>query len=500
MSNLNLKKILIYFSCLVMGIIPMACKKLVTVDEPINTITTTEVFSTDATATSAMAGIYSKMVNGPNAGTTSSFMTFSAGLTTFIAGMSSDDLYLYTGSLNGDPAYFYNTNHLTAMNAGASSGIWTSAYGTIYGANSVIEGIRASTSAALHDNLRNELTAEAKFVRAFSYLYLTNFFGDVPMVLTIDFNKTATLPRMPQQQVYQQIIKDLTDAQTLLPADYAASMGERILPTKWAADLLLARVALYTNNYADAAAKATMVINNGFLFSLEPNLNSVFLTTSREAIWQLKQTTTDNTILKNATPEGALFLPLSLATGSAPYCLTSQLLSAFEKGDQRRIAWVDSTDNSYNLPASQGVTYYPYKYKIGQGNSVAGQPPLEYYMVLRLAEAYLIRAEAAVKGAPGGIPAGMADLNVIRQRAGLSPLSTNLSSQQAVLAVAKERQTELFVEWGHRWFDLKKTGEAHNTLSVIPLKQPWAGDYQLLYPIPLQEITYDHFLTQTPGY
>jgi len=66
--------------------------------------------------------------------------------------------------------------------------------------------------------------------------------------------------------------------------------------------------------------------------------------------------------------------------------------------------------------------------------------------------------------------------------------------------VAHERQTELFAEWGHRWLDLKRTGQAGAVLSVIPLKQPWLGNYQLLYPIPYTEIQDDPSLVQNPGY
>jgi hypothetical protein len=486
--------------CIFFCTVDMACKKLIAIDEPINTLTTAEIFSTDATAASAMAGVYSTMINGSTGGNAiaSYGSEFSAGLTTGVSAQSSDELYSYSfvGNLSGD---VYRSNHLTAQNAAYSTTIWTSAYDIIYKSNSVIEGISASKAPMLHDSVRNELTAEAKFTRAFSYFYLTNFFGDVPMALTVDFNKTENLARMPRQQVYQQIIIDLKAAQAALPADYSVGHGERIIPNKWAATLLLARAYLYTGDYANAATQASAVINNSSLFGLEPDLNNVFSTTSREAVWQLKQTTTDAT-LKNGTPEG---MSLSALTtdhhGYTQYGLTTELLSAFEPGDQRRVKWVDSTDD-----AAQGATlpmiYYPYKYIIGVGNADVSQPPPQYYMALRLAEAYLIRAEAEANGATGSAPAAIADLNVIRNRAGLPNLSSNLIQQQVINAVAQERRIEFFAEWGHRWFDLKRTGQAHAALSVIPAKQPWAGDYQLLYPIPLSEIIIDHFLTQNTGY
>jgi len=491
----NLIWLLGFFACASQ----MACKKLINISEPINTLTTAEIFSTDATATSAMAGVYSTMINGSDGGlaVNSYGSEFSAGITTLLGSLSSDELYSFSAVSNNVPNV-YNTNHLTALNAGTSSTLWNSAYNIIYKSNSVIEGIADSKSAALHDNVRTELTGEAKFVRAFCYFYLTNFFSDVPMALTVDFNQTANQPRMPQQQVYQQIIADLKDAQASLSADYSAGSGERIIPNKWAATLLLARVYLYTGNYADAAKQATDIINNNAMFGLETNLENVFSTTSHEAVWQLKQTNTDPN-LKNATPEGIMFgVTTTDHHGYPQYCLSDQLLAAFEPGDQRRAVWVDSTDHSNYPPA--GMAYVPHKYIIDAANADAGQPVPQYYMVLRFAEAYLIRAEANADNPTGDAATAIADLNTIRGRAGLPNLDGSLNAQALKAAIAKERQIEFFAEWGHRWFDLKRTGQAHNVLSVIPLKQPWAGDYQLLYPIPQSEITIDHFLKQNPGY
>ncbi|MNL20231.1 SusD family protein [compost metagenome] len=220
----------------------------------------------------------------------------------------------------------------------------------------------------------------------------------------------------------------------------------------------------------------------------------MFLTGSKEAIWQLKQTN-EYTTLKNATIEGYAFN--RTANNLAAYGLTPQLLSSFEAADQRKLAWVGSVTSATPTPV---VTAYPYKYKTGSTNGVINQPSPEYYVVFRLAEAYLIRAEAAANGAAGGTAAALADLKIIRNRAGLPDLAGNLNQQQIIAAVAKERRIEFFAEWGHRWFDLKRTGHAGTELSTIPLKQPWAGDYQLLYPIPMGEIEKGPFLTQNPGY
>ncbi|WP_431216410.1 RagB/SusD family nutrient uptake outer membrane protein [Puia sp. P3] len=478
-----------------------ACSKMIQIPDPASSITITKVFATDATATSAMAGVYTQLINGTYGVANSNYATnvFSNGLTTILGGLSSDELQTTTAN-NG--LYQLSANNLTAKLADQSyiPTLWTSAYSIgIYGANSVLEGIAAATSPDLTDSTRRELTGEAKFIRAFCHFYLTSFYGDVPLVLTTDFNKTASLPRTKQADVYAQIIKDLKDAQAALPDNYISS-GGRIRPNKWAAAALLARVYLYTGDYNDASAQAGSVIDHAELYHLEPDPNSVFLTGSSEAIWQLQQNTSISN-LGNATPEGSFWLPNPLHTGRPPSAtLTSELLNAFEPGDKRRADWIDSTDYTPDGVIPATTYYFPCKYKTGTYNYSVGGTATEYYMVLRLAEQYLIRAEAAANGGPGGATTAIADLNSLRSRAGLNSLPAGMAAADLKSALAKEWQTEFFCEWGHRWFNLKRTRQASVVLSSIPVKQPWKGDYQLLYPLPTQEILNDHYLTQNPGY
>ncbi|MBO9635522.1 MAG: RagB/SusD family nutrient uptake outer membrane protein, partial [Chitinophagaceae bacterium] len=116
----------------------------------------------------------------------------------------------------------------------------------------------------------------------------------------------------------------------------------------------------------------------------------------------------------------------------------------------------------------------------------------------RLAEQYLIRAEA--RAHLDNLDGAKADMYEIRKRAGLEELPRTLGKDDILLAIEKERQIELMAEWGHRWLDLKRTGRTTAAFSTIPLKQPWAGDYQLLYPIPAIEIEANINLIQNPGY
>lgn len=487
--NLNIYVLvagLVLFTC-------ASCKKLISIPEPVDTITTNKVFANDTEANSAMVGVFSVLINDIG-GNSIGHSGFATGLTTWLGSLSSDDLSLEAIATSAN--YAYSANRLLARNA-YDLPVWTTAYQAIYGSNAVIEGIEASTSPKLSTNARTKLTAEAKFVRAFSYFYLVNFFGDVPLALTVDFNKTAKMTRTPASEVYAQMIKDLQDAKSGLAADFSGSNGSsRIRPNKWTAAALLARIYLYTGDYANAAAQANEVISQTQLFQLNTDLNQVYSMNNTEAIWQLQQ---GNLAFPrgNATPEGYTFSVRE--SGTAPnveysgYQISDQLEQTFERGDQRKQNWL--------FPAIKGgkTVYYINRYKISLSNSAIGGTITEYATVMRLAEQYLIRAEAGVLGS-NQLGSAIADLNVIRHRAGLDDLPLTLSRAQVLDAIAKERRTEFFAEWGHRWFDLKRTGKAPEVLSVLPGKNPWAGDYQLLYPIPPDEITKNSKLIQNPGY
>lgn len=482
--HLHTKRILLSISVFLC----FSCNKLVEIPQPKNTVTTVKVFTTDAQAQSVMAGVLTQMINGVNS---TGSKTFSNGLITLLAGLSADEFDSQT-TTSSTSYYQFNSNNLDANN-GFMGEIWNTTYQAIYGANAILEGIEASESPSLRQKARTELTAEARFIRAFSYFYLLNLFGDVPLVMTTDFNKTKNLPRATVASVYQQIIKDLNDAANGLPADYSAGGGERIRANKWVAKALLARVYLFTGEHNKALTEANEVIAQTGLYQLE-ELDKVFLKNSSESIWQLQQ----NTAVEpgTSTPEGDFILPNPLHSGAHSVTLSRSLLKTFELGDLRRSLWVDSAD--YTNLGITTRTIFPFKYKSGRYNRVLGGISTEYYMVLRLAEQYLIRAEVnALNGQTG---AALADLNILRSRAGLGELPASLSKEEVLAAVAKERRKELFAEWGHRWFDLKRTGKAEEILSVMPVKQPWRGNYQLLYPLPKSEILRDPFLVQNPNY
>jgi len=474
-------KAIFFFGYLVLGLSLLfialgnaSCKKMVSIDEPVSSITTKGTFSSDVTATSAVVAIYSKLIN------TRGGALFGSGGTTIYTALSSDELTKI--GVSGVDLQF-NSNDLLKDNFIVYSQLWSPAYFAVYQANSCIEGLQKSES--INERVKNQLIGECKFLRAFSFFYLTNLWGDIPMPLTSDWNQTYLLERTPKEEVYNQVITDLKDAQNLLPNDYSISNNEKIRANRLSATALLARVYLYMKDWPNVENEASDVINSG-VYTLNVNLNEVFLKNSSEAILQFQP---DKTAPPFAVVEQFNF------TGTPLYYLTNTLLSAFENGDLRAKPknWLDTI----HVPAITGPRYfYPFKYKVRQGTS--GGNITEYYMVLRLAEQYLIRAEARANGAGPGLSGAVEDINKIRVRAGLPNYGGPTNKDSVLMAIEHERQVEFFCEWGHRWLDLIRTNRASSILGAIK-GTSWQATDQL-YPIPLSEMQKNPNLTQNAGY
>lgn len=439
-----------------------SCKKFVDIPATPTQILSYKVFEDDGTAAKAITGIYIQMITNGN--------LFSSGNITFYAGLSADELYYYSNDSKQD---FLKNEIGPGSHDLISSVFWSPAYKYIYTANACLEGLAAS--ATLTPSVRKELTGEAKFIRAYCYFYLVNFFGDVPLITATDYELSAVSPRTPATAVYDQIIDDLTSAQSLLDASYIS--GDRVRPNKWAATALLARTYLYKQQWANAITQSAMIISSG-MYTLEPAVNRVFLKGSNETIFQLQAGTNNIN-----TWEGNVFIPAS-NTVTPTYLLTDTLLHSFEAGDLRRTSWVQS-----RVFAGQTL-FYPFKYKVQTGTIVT-----ENYIYLRLAEQYLISAEA--KAHQNDISGSQADLNAIRNRAGLTNTTAN-DQASLLLAVEHERQVEFFAEWGHRWFDLVRTKRADVILKA--LKPATWQPTDILWPIPAKQINLNPALTQNPGY
>lgn len=470
------------------------CKKLVEVDGPITSISSANVYQNDATAVAVLTGLYAQLSSdGLKSGIPTSV--------TLLSGLSADEFVLNSAvnaSYDMNLILYYN-NDLGSQTAGFE--FWNSIYPDLYVVNAALEGINKSNT--LTPRIKKQLLGESYFMRAFYFFYLVNLYGDVPLITTTDYKINAVMLRTSKENVWLQIIEDLKKAQDLLDNDYLdisllRKTEEKVRPNKNAATALLARAYLYTKNWANAEIQASSVINNPAYHLV--SLDEVFKKNNDEAIWQFQPV-----LSKTAyTAEATLFVvDLNILAGSIsrrPVFLNPDLINSFETGDQRRNKWVNNV-------TTDGLSYYfAYKYKVRTEQNL---PITEYSTVLRVGEQYLIRAEARIH--LGNINGGIADLNVLRDRATskipgsiqLAQLSELMSLDQALIAVEHERRIELFTEWGHRWLDLKRTGRINEVMKlVLPQKSPgkvWNNNLQF-YPIQFQELVSNNNLIQTPGY
>ncbi|OOV19155.1 RagB/SusD family nutrient uptake outer membrane protein [Flavobacterium sp. LM4] len=453
MKNNSIKYTYIFSFFLLLGL--TGCDEMLEVEIPKEQMESENIYVSDATAEATVNGIYQSMVSSLSFVSTIHYMP----------GETSDELILRTQLTD-----VYTTNEIPEID-GSVLTMWTDFYKTIYNANKAIEGLNGSTT--ISPDKKKRWIAEAKFVRAYCYFYMTNFWGDVPLIVTTDVEKTALAPRNTQTEIYNQIVLDLTEATNDLPVNYSNYSNLRIRATKWAAEALLARVNLYLGKWTEAASHASSVISQNSSYKMITGLtanNSPFIADNTEAILQIPYFNT-----AYAYEGGALF------TSGGKYILRKGT-ALFETGDARKTNWTD--------PVTGTAFLAPRKYK----NAFVATP-VERSTVLRLAELYLIRAEARVK--LNDITGAQEDINVIRNRALLG--NTTLTDPNQLLdLIALERERELFGEFGHRWFDLKRTGKADQVLGAIPGKIWTATDK--LYPIPDSARRSNPFLTQNLGY
>ncbi|MEL1254083.1 RagB/SusD family nutrient uptake outer membrane protein [Flavobacterium sp. DGU38] len=453
-----------YFIWLSILIVLNSCDSFVEVDLPKSQLTNTAVFEDYETANAALVDIYAKIrdrgiLTGTNTGISNQLANYT------------DEITAY-GNPSNPSLPFYN-NTLLPSTANVSE-YWNSTYNQIYAANAIMEGTENSKTLSA-DNKR-QLLGEALFIRALSHFYLVNLFGDIPYIKETDYRKNSVVTRMSIESVYQNIIADLQESALMLPENY--SSPERIRPNKYTCRALLARVYLYNKSYAEGANEASAVLNQTDLFSLGNDLDNVFLINSKETVWQLQSAVSG----QNAQ-EGSVFVftvgPPSLVA------LNTDLVNSFSSTDLRKANWMKSVTDGTT------VWYHSNKYK-EQNNTAVSK---EYSILFRLAEQYLIRAEARAR--QGDLIGAKEDLNKIRQRAGLDN-TTALTQTEILDAVLQERRWELFTEQGHRFFDLKRFEKLNTVLSLI--KTGWNAT-DSLFPIPQNELsTNPNLRPQNPGY
>ncbi|HZG41579.1 MAG TPA: RagB/SusD family nutrient uptake outer membrane protein [Longimicrobium sp.] len=385
------------------------------------------------------------------------------------------DLYVdnlrYSGTYTTDSEVW--GGDVRANNSGVTD-IWEEYYDAINRANNVIVSLPGVADLAAGEAPRFE--GEARFVRALSYLNLVNFFGGVPLITAPVWQagEGVNVARSSEAETWALIESDLNTAIGLLPTARSAGRANRA-----AAQALLARAHLYQREWAQARALANTVIGNT-AYSLVPEYADIFeKEQSAESLFELPFTVTDGNSL------AFWFYPRALGGryGVAPSNATTEsrpITGIFSAGDKRApLAF-----------RSGGGRTYAAKYTI----VATGEDDV---IVLRLAEMYLIRSEANAR--LNALAPAIADINVIRARAGVGPLAADIDTQEEVLiANLEERRREFFYE-GHRFWDLRRFRDIPSVGTYLGINQGISGG-RLLFPIPQRELDANSALVQNPGY
>jgi hypothetical protein len=352
--------------------------------------------------------------------------------------------------------------------------VYQNLYSLINRANWVIADIGKITDIALAQAEKEKLLGEAYFGRGYAYFELARGWGDaqIQTLPTTDLSTIRGIGRSPRVDVYQQAIDDLEEAEKLLPEDNTT----RNRAQKSAARAIRAKVHLYAEQWELAEQYANQVIANNKYELAHPY--GAFFTPpfdAKESVFELNYSSTD----KNS--HWSPWFPSSLS-GSYEFIPTQQLIDLLSNPATAggRGALI-KTAGSYTY----GVLYNTH------AGAAQGTDP-EY--IIRIADLYLIRAEARARKTAHDYAGAIADLNIIRTRAELAPFPTGVTDKTAILhAIEDERRLEFAFE-ADRWYDLARTGRAVEVLGV-------QSDY-LLFPIPKYDIESDPDLggTNNPGY
>jgi tetratricopeptide (TPR) repeat protein len=449
----NMKRIH-YFFALSLGLsVLTSCDSFLDV-EPKSSISDEQTIFDKASAETALRGVYNAVASSSYYGTT--FQSI---------GYLSGDNIQWTGSQSQVQEFI---NHkVNAENATVSSA-WIAIYAAINRANQVIAKVPAVTDPTLTETLKNPIVGEAYFLRALAYFDLARTWGGVPLITqpTSSPSENSGIKRSTQAETYAQVLKDLDAAEPLLSETVNRYHATR--KTVWA---LKSRYYLYQKDWAKAEEYATKVISDATNYKLLTPFNAFFANNARgteESVFE---------IFYNGTSEindhRGQWQPQTnggtrqWAPNDAFVALVNDPLIG---GNRSTLVAKDNQSRWY-------------------GNLYYRSPGSDPSYVIRIAELYLIRAEARAQQAK--LTDAASDVNVIRIRAGLgaTPAATK---DDLLLAIENERKIEFALE-PHRWFDLVRTGRAAAVLSIT-------DPNRYLMPIPSVQLQTDKALEQNPGY
>lgn len=481
---IKMKNLLYLISFIALGLGASSCESMLD-RQPLSQIIdesadTSSVF-TAADAESAIANAYSGMKTNQ----AELFM-----LDYYVNGDAQSD-NCYAGADNPDN-FQIEDYKISSTNRNVSRD-WAYYYGLIGNCNAVIE--KTPGAADLSPTRRDEIIGEASFLRGYFYFGMVQLWGGVPIVtkpvpeITSDnFAEVYSIlypDSKTEEEVYAQIISDLTIAVNQAPVAYGPT---KMRGTKAAAHAVLAKVYAtkkpadwnLVNTHCDA------VIASGF--SLLPSFEHLWDNmheNSAEAIYEIDCTDWST----GGNWGSSMFVGTDWKKFNTP---TQDLVAAFDSENdvirkassikfQKVTSWTDVFWDINNFPFCNKM-----RNTTGSQNNI----------LLRLADIYLLKAEALTElGQLDASTGAQHYLNLVRARVNL-PATTATTADALRTAILKERRLELAFE-GHRWYDLKRTGKAIETMTALGYT---INENKLLFPIPQGERDKNVNLKQNPGY
>lgn len=428
-----------------------SCKKFLEV-EPRASISDEATIIDKASAETAIRGVY-------NAARSYYSVNLQA-----IAYLSGDNVQ-WTGSQSQVQEFI---NHKVSPENSTITSVWNAIYVSVNRANNVIAKVPQVADPLLTTALKNQYVGEAYFLRALNYFDLARVWGGVPLITkpTLSAADNRGIKRSTQDEIYAQVLSDLESAEPLLTETTDRYRATR--KTVWA---LKARLYLYQKNWAKAEEFAAKVLADRTNYQLVAPYNSFFFPATQkgtvESVFEFFYSTNELNEHRGQWQPQENGGTRQWAPSDAVVTLLNDPL----RGGNR--STLIAKDN-------QGRWY---------GNLYYRSPGTDPTYVFRIAELYLIRAEARTQ--QSNLSGATEDLNAVRTRAGLLG-TTAVTQAELLLAIENERRLEFAFE-AHRWFDLVRSGRAQTVLNFTDANK-------LLLPIPVSQLQIDNALVQNPGY
>lgn len=416
------------------------------------------------------------------------------------------DLIAFPELLSDNADHTNNPNELYGQyrnQPGANIDNWASSYAAINEINNILKVLETPVQ-GVNQSFKESISGQAYFLRALIYHNLMRVYAYDPTAIVEVVNyggvpiltdpvlqlEDITYPSRPAiEDVYALIYKDLDSAYNLLEGKSIGENNPDYYPSSTAAAGLFTRVALYNGDYERVVSEAEKVlaVAAGKLQTTPANYISSWRSVKNpESLFELVYLTPDNIGVNESlrvTFTSRATLGSSTFNGRGNVVVSDDLYNSYSPDDARRQLIINGVGRNAN------------RKEMTKFISKNGQTNLDNVPVLRIPEVYLNRAEAYVRMSPAREDLARIDLNTIRERVGLGPVSSSLSGQALLDEILLQNRLEFAFE-GHRFYDLKRLGmDIIKPIGNVPFE-----DYRMLSRIPVTERQRNSNIKQNFGY